>query len=145
MEKLATILRRERWLLSTLVFRLVELHHLLQDGDPRFLGWASNEVDDAVARVREADLMRAALVSGTPAGDASEMYAEIVAEHERVIAELLAEVQSLSEDGARLASEAIAAFGEAADLDEELAQVGYRTALAATQPLRLNKLTDFAL
>ncbi|MEY2417359.1 MAG: hypothetical protein QOG90_39 [Actinomycetota bacterium] len=141
MEELATILRRERWLLSTLVFRLTELQHLLEADDSRFLGWASAEVEDAAARVREADLMRAAVSSGTV--EVREPYGEIIAEHERVIAELVVEVRSLSHGNARLASDAIAAFGDTADLDAELAQVGYRTALAATEQLRLQTLTDF--
>ena len=61
MDELATVLRRERWLLSVLLFRLTEMRHLLAANDSRFLGWASTEVEEATTRVREAELMNDAM------------------------------------------------------------------------------------
>jgi hypothetical protein len=140
-EELATTLRRERWILSILVFRLTEARHLLAAGnDARFLGWASAEVEDAAARVREAELIRQTLIAGK--GDASDVFGEIVADHGRAIAELVDEVQALRDDNARLASDAIAAFGDTDDLEIELARGGYRAALATMQQLRLQALTE---
>src|SRR4051812_30322603 len=110
MEELATILRRERWLLSVLVFRLTELHHLLEANDARFLGWAAAEVEDATDRVREAGVMRAALVSGVTPDAGDTVYGEIIAEHELAIDGLVAEVQALTERSRRAASAAIEAF-----------------------------------
>ena len=143
MEELATALRRERWILSLLAFRLTELRHLLTHDDARFLGWASAEVEDAAARVREAELVRDTLVSGL--GDLDVMpepYGEIVAEHLAAISELATEIQSLRAGCTRLASDAIAAFGDTDDLAVELARGGYRAALATTQHLRLQTLAE---
>ena len=62
MENLATLLQRERLLLELLVFKIRELRHLLLEGDARFLGWASEEVERAVEAVRLVELERAVLV-----------------------------------------------------------------------------------
>ena len=53
MENLATLLQRERLLLELLVFKIKELRHLLLEGDARFLGWASEEVERAVEAFKE--------------------------------------------------------------------------------------------
>jgi hypothetical protein len=143
MEELATALRRERWILSLLVFRLTELRHLLTDNDARFLGWASAEVEDAATRVREAELVRDTLVSGL--GDFAVMpepYGEIVAEHLGAISALAAEIQALRAGCAQLASDAIAACGDTDDFEVELALGGYRAALATAEHLRLQTLTE---
>src|SRR4051812_22796675 len=143
MEELATVLRRERWMLSILVFRTTEMGHLLADNDARFLGWASAEVEDALQRVREAELIRDTLVSGLGEAElAAEPFGEIVAEHLRAIGDLVAEVQALGDSSARLASDAIAAFGDTADLDAELARGGYRAALAVAQQLGQHALAE---
>jgi hypothetical protein len=63
MELLVELLGRERTLLDVLVYRLVELRALLVSGDGRFLAWAAEEVEDATAAVRSAELHRALLVS----------------------------------------------------------------------------------
>jgi hypothetical protein len=63
MEELACLLGRERLLLERLLFKLVELRGLLQAGEARFLPWAAGEVDDAAARLREAEVHRALMVS----------------------------------------------------------------------------------
>jgi hypothetical protein len=63
LELLVDLLARERTLLDVLVYRLVELRALLVSGDARFLAWAAEEVEDATAAVRAAELSRAMLVS----------------------------------------------------------------------------------
>lgn len=63
LELLVDLLGRERTLLDVLVYRLVELRALLVSGDGRFLAWAAEEVEDATAAVRAAELSRAMLVS----------------------------------------------------------------------------------
>jgi hypothetical protein len=63
LEELVELLGRERELLDVLVFRLVELRALLVSGEGRYLAWAAEEVEDATAAVRGAELNRALLVS----------------------------------------------------------------------------------
>ena len=140
MEETVTALRRERWIVSILVFRLTELRHLLADNDARFLGWASAEVEDAATRVREAELVRDALTNGID--EMPEPYGEIIGEHLAAIAGLVDEVHALRADCVRLATDAIAACGDTNDLAVELAVGGYRAALATTQHLRLQALTE---
>ena len=65
-QALADLLGRERLLLEILVYRLVELRSLLVTSgrpDGRFLAWAAEEVEDATAAVRAAELERAMLIS----------------------------------------------------------------------------------
>jgi hypothetical protein len=63
LELLVDLLGRERSLLDVLVYRLVELRALLVSGDGRYLAWAAEEVEDATAAVRAAELSRAMLVA----------------------------------------------------------------------------------
>jgi hypothetical protein len=63
MESLITLLDRERLLLELVTFKLVELRQLLVSGETRFLGWASEELERALAQVRAAELERAVLVT----------------------------------------------------------------------------------
>jgi hypothetical protein len=63
LELLVDLLGRERSLLDVLVYRLVELRALLVSGDGRYLAWAAEEVEDATAAVRAAELSRAMLIS----------------------------------------------------------------------------------
>lgn len=65
-EALVDLLGRERMLLEVLVYRLVALRSLLVSGNAvagRFLAWAAEEVEDATAAVRGAELNRAMLIS----------------------------------------------------------------------------------
>lgn len=122
MEELATVLRRERWLLSVLLFRLTEMRHLLAANDSRFLGWASAEVEEAVTKVREAELIRNALVSrlarelemaedeltlSSLATHSPEPYRQIFSDHRVAFLDLVNEVQSLSQTNRRLANRGI--------------------------------------
>ena len=63
LELLVDLLGRERTLLDVLIYRLVELRTLLVAGEGRYLAWAAEEVEDATAAVRAAELSRALLVS----------------------------------------------------------------------------------
>jgi len=81
--ELSSLLQRERLLLELLVFKLTELGHLLAAGDPRFLGWAAEEVERAVEAVRLTELERAVHVqalqpSARPAADESQFLARLV-------------------------------------------------------------------
>jgi hypothetical protein len=127
MDELATVLRRERWLLSVLLFRLTEMRHLLAANDSRFLGWASTEVEEATTRVREAELIRNALVTrlarelelteedltlAALARVAPEPYRQIFSDHRAAFLELVNEVQSVSQTNRRLATRGLQGLNE---------------------------------
>ena len=113
---LCVLLQRERLLLELLVFKLTELGHLLGAGDPRFLGWASEEVERAVDAVRLCELERAVHVQdtarevlGSHASDeralltrlaqtAGEPWAEQLEDHRQALTALTEEVS----DGLRI-------------------------------------------
>ncbi|MER3405777.1 MAG: hypothetical protein C4289_11985, partial [Chloroflexota bacterium] len=63
MDELAGVLGRERRLLEVLLYKLVVCRQLLACGEARFLAWAAAEVERAVEKVREAELLRATLVA----------------------------------------------------------------------------------
>lgn len=119
MEELAALLRRERWLISVLLFRLTETRHMLAAQETRFLGWAVAEAEHAVDRVREAELLRATVVArlATEMGVAEEAltlsalaehspepYRQIFAEHRQAFLDLIAEVQDATHANRKLAS-----------------------------------------
>lgn len=62
MEELANVLARERVQLQFLLFKILQLQHLLRTGDVRFLRWAGDEVRRASGRLRETELARIGLV-----------------------------------------------------------------------------------
>jgi len=127
LEALAEILGRERTLLDVLVYRLVELRALLVSGDGRFLAWAAEEVEDATAAVRAAELQRAMLVAdlaetfGAPADSltlgvlvdlADPPWRALLSDHRTALQQLSAEVDDHSSAIRRLsrtASDAVAA------------------------------------
>lgn len=167
MDEVATVLRRERWLLSVLLFRLTEMRHLLAANDARFLGWASAEVEEVVTRVREAELMRAALITriarememgeseltlAALSRVAAEPYRQIFSEHRSAILEHVEEVQTLSQVNRRLAAcglqgiqDVLVVLDDVTDttLEVQLAQTGYQSALAAAASLALPTLVAF--
>lgn len=127
MDELATVLRRERWLLSVLLFRLTETRHLLAAGETRFLAWAVAEVEDAVARVREAELIRSTLVMrlarelevpedeltlSSLARFSPEPYRQIFSDHRTAFLELVTEVQQVTQTNRRLATRGIQGLNE---------------------------------
>lgn len=78
--QLSALLQRERLLLELLVFKLTELGHLLAAGDPRFLGWAAEEVERAVEAVRLTELERAVHVAALPGSSAAADEAALLTE-----------------------------------------------------------------
>jgi hypothetical protein len=120
MEELAGLLGRERLLLEVLLFKLVSLRQLLTVGEVRFLPWASEEVDRATAKVREAELRRTLAVDAiaearrvddpaatvtlrTLAEDSPEPWRTIFAEHRRAFLELARDIEDAMGACTRLA------------------------------------------
>ena len=111
MERVASILERERELLETLLFKLVETRLILHHGELRFLGRATGEVDDARTRCREVDLLRAATVAHHAPGAslrdlasaAEEPWPSILRDHHDALAPLVAEIELTAHQNAELA------------------------------------------
>jgi hypothetical protein len=59
MQELANVLGRERVQLEFLLFKTLELQHLLRAGDTRYLRWAAEEIVRASQHVRTTELTRA--------------------------------------------------------------------------------------
>ncbi len=62
MQELANVLGRERVQLEFLLFKTLELQHLLRAGDNRYLRWAAEEIARASQQVRTTELTRARCV-----------------------------------------------------------------------------------
>ncbi|MCB0977520.1 MAG: hypothetical protein KDB02_08685 [Acidimicrobiales bacterium] len=111
MERVASILERERELLESLLFKLVETRLILQANELRFLGRATGEVDLARTRCREIDLVRAATVDAhTPgaslrelASGAQEPWPGILRDHHDTLASVVAEIELTAHQNAELA------------------------------------------
>lgn len=111
MERIASILERERELLEYLLFKLVETRLILQSNELRFLGRATGEVDLARTRCREVDLVRAATVDAhSPGGslrdlaaNAPEPWPGILRDHHDTLAPLVAEIELTAHQNAELA------------------------------------------
>jgi hypothetical protein len=140
MEELAGLLNRERLLLELLLFKLVALRQLLIAGEVRFLPWASEEVDRATEKVREAELRRSVAVEGvvvaaagnqpghvlgstspsavtlrTLAESAAEPWRTIFTEHRRALLELASDLEDAVSATRRLAATAGAAVSATLD------------------------------
>jgi hypothetical protein len=129
METIATLLQRERLLLELLVFKITELRHLLAAGDPRFLGWASEEVERAVDAVRHVELERALLLrdaTGDPDLDESvalsqlaeaapEPWGTVLTEHRLALVALASQVTNGLEAARRLADVGSSAVNDLLD------------------------------
>lgn len=59
MQELINLLTRERVLIERLLYRVTNLRNLLVGGQPRFLAWATDEVEDAARTVSEVEVTRA--------------------------------------------------------------------------------------
>lgn len=118
MDELAGLLSRERRLLEVLLFKLTTARHLLAAGESRFLTWAAAEVERATERVREAEMMRAALVQqlarsmglaeenltlGALAKESPEPYRSIFDDHRRAFFDLVGEVEEVTRANRQLA------------------------------------------
>jgi hypothetical protein len=129
-EELARLLSRERLLLELLLFKLVSLRQLLASGEVRFIGWASDEVERAIEKVRKAELARALAVSELAAStgrsdveftlarlveSAPEPWASIFADHRQGFGRLSAEINEALAATRRLANSGSAAVSEMLD------------------------------
>lgn len=111
MERIASILERERDLLEVLQFKLVTTQLILQANDLRFLGRATAEVDAARTRCREVDLVRATTVTSVSpraslrelASGATEPWPGILRDHHDALAALVAEIELTAHRNAELA------------------------------------------
>ncbi len=119
MDALTGVLSRERRLLEYLLFKLTAAQHLLATGETRFLGWSSSEVEHAAARVREAELLRAAVVArvvnvlavANPqpslrelVGHSPEPYRAILDDHRSALHGLMDEINAVTAANRELAS-----------------------------------------
>jgi len=111
MERVASILERERDLLEALLFKLVETRLVLQADELRFLGRATGEVDVARTRCREVDLVRAATVTAVAPGASlrelaaasAEPWPGILRDHHEALTGLVAEIELTAHRNAELA------------------------------------------
>lgn len=112
MDELVAFLAGQRQLLEMLLFRLMEVRHLLAAGETRFLPWAATEVERAVHAVRERELARAALFVGlgedrrlASLADASpEPHRTVLCDHRAALRALLDEVGEVARANGVVAS-----------------------------------------
>ena len=128
MDELAGLLSRERRLLEVLLFKLVTARHLMAAGETRFLTWAAAEVERATERVREAELLRAALVQQLArkaglsedalslkalASHSPEPYRSILEDHRHAFFGLVAEIEEVTAANRQLANRGMREVTEA--------------------------------
>jgi hypothetical protein len=132
----------ERGLLEILRFRFVGLGLLLDRGEVRFLEWAMGDLETARARVREADLVRAAEVGllslkaaqGIPslrevAAVAPAPWATMLRDHHDGLGTVVAEIEV---HGHRIAQSCRAGLAELAHTGSLAPAVAVRPELVAT-------------
>ena len=120
MEELAHVLGREHVQMEFLLFKLLQLQHLLRSGDPRFLRWSAEEIKRASQRVhdiavtRDARVVAAGRQRGLPldrvtlagvADHVPEPWSTIFTEHCLGFSRLSREVDSAVREARRLAEE----------------------------------------
>jgi hypothetical protein len=116
--ELVSVLNRERQVLETLLFRLLEARGLLATGEARFLGWAAEDLEQASESVREVELRRATVVAEMIEGDDSptlrdlvdatdEPYASLLDDHRIALGRLAVEVGAATEATQELADEGL--------------------------------------
>lgn len=127
MEELSLVLWRERELLETLLFKLESEQLVLASGRPRWVGRASDEVAEAVQRIRETEVLRvdaaarAAARLGLPVDSslsalvdaATEPWKSILADHRSAFLQLTADVAALAERNRELITSGYRAAREA--------------------------------
>lgn len=162
MNRVAAVLERERELLETLLFKLVETRLILEAEEIRFLSRATREVERARNRAREIDLLRATTVAHLRAGatlrdlaaEAPEPWPGILRDHHQLLAELVAEIEVAAHRNAELARVALDGLRlvptggpEGRGGDAELARLahgaGLDTVLGTAARLRMPDLLDF--
>lgn len=133
MERVASILERERELLESLLFKLVETRLVLQANELRFLARATREVDLARTRCREVDLLRATTVAEHAPGaslrdlanTATDPWPAILRDHHETLSSLVAEIELSAHQNAELARLGLEAM--------QLATVGSGTATGTSR------------
>jgi hypothetical protein len=127
MEELAAMLGREHVQLEFLLFKLLQLQHLLRSGDPRFLRWSAEEIKRASQRVADIEgervqrVMALGLAAGIPASQvtlsalaetAPEPWRTIYRDHCLGYSRLAQEVETVLFESRRLALESGHAVAE---------------------------------
>ncbi len=139
MEELSLVLWRERELLETLLFKLESEQLVLASGRTRWVSRASDEVEEAVQRIRETEVLRAdaAAQAATSVGlgpesslsalveAAPEPWKTILAEHRTAFLTLTADVAALAER------------------NRELITAGYRAAREAMLGLEVDSVDGY--
>ncbi len=161
MERVAAVLERERELLETLLFKLVETRLILEAREIRFLSRATREVERARTRARELDLLRATTVARLRggatlrdlAGEATEPWPGILRDHHELLVGLVPEIEVTAHRNAELARAALDALrlvpagGGEGPGDDELTRLAHGaaldTVLGTAARLRMPDLLDF--
>jgi hypothetical protein len=117
-EELAQLLGREHVQLEFLLFKLLQVQHLLRSGDARFLRWSAEEIKRASRRVHDIEVLRSRRVhalgvqAGIPEAEISltslaeascEPWRSICLDHGLGFARLQSEVDIAIRDAQRLA------------------------------------------
>lgn len=145
MEKLSSILWRERELLELLLFRLETQQLVLASGRTRWLAHATRELDELLETIRETDLMRAIAVDeaaaevglapnpslGVLADRVDEPWTTLLHDHRLAFLALTREIaergeasHSLAAAGHRSVQETLASLGSAVEEHPADAAVG---------------------
>lgn len=163
MERITAVLQREGDLLETLLFKLVETSLILESGDTRFLSRATREVEQARARAREVDLVRATSVAHHRAGatlrdlasEADEPWPGILRDHHDHLTEVVAEIEVIAHGNAKRARIGLDAMaetrlpipddeaGRTADLTRLARGAALETVMGTAGRLRMPDLLEF--
>lgn len=159
MEELSLILWRERELLETLLFKLETEQLVLASGRTRWIARASDEVEEAVQRIRETEVLRAD-AAARAAGSvglgvdsslsalidaAAEPWQTILADHRTAFLNLTADVASLAERNRELITAGYRAAREAMLGLEVEGSAGYTPAGQAVSAAPRTSLVDRSL
>ena len=165
-EEVVTVVAQERRALEHLLFRLQHARDVLTADDERFLAIAADELEAAVANVRELEAARARVVAATGhdtlrslLADAPEPYQSMLAEHHKALGRLAGEVganlettQELAEDRlAELRGDGPSRFRRGRrlrraaldELDRAIVAAGYETLRNVSASVRLPALVTF--
>lgn len=159
MEELSLVLWRERELLETLLFKLETEQLVLASGRPRWVARASDEVAEAVQRIRETEVLRVdaaaraaarvgldvdssltALVEASP-----EPWKSILDDHRTAFLQLTADIAALAERNRELITSGYRAAREAMLGLEDEGAAAYTPEGAAVSVAPRTSLVDRSL
>lgn len=164
MERIASVLERERELLDILLFKLVETRLILENDETRFLSRATREVERARSRAREVDLVRATTVAQVRPGatlrelalEAPDPWPGILRDHHDLLVRLVAEIEVTAHRNAGAARQGLEELAPlpvtvpadpARTRDEELQRLArgaaYETVMGTASRLHMPDLLDF--